>query len=78
MSVTRGPSQLCARSSPKSQIDGATFPEDAAGVIAIPKCLKKHAEDLRKIRLSQRRITSAEARRQCERVEKSPVRSGRP
>lgn len=48
---------------------------DSCGVILIPKCLKRHAEELRKIRLSQRRISSAEARRQCERVEKASARN---
>ncbi|MEO6787519.1 MAG: hypothetical protein ABI318_15420 [Chthoniobacteraceae bacterium] len=44
-------------------------------MITLPKCLKKHADDLRKIRLSQRRISSAEARMQCERVEKASARN---
>ena len=41
----------------------------------LPEILKKHAEELRKIRLSQRRISSEEARRQCERVEKDSARN---
>ena len=56
-------------------IDDICFYGHRAAVNVIPKCLKKHAEELRKIRLSQRRISSAEARRQCERVDRASASS---